>query len=464
MEEYEGYVLPQIERDALLRSGGQQPGAVRVRGRDLINEAQARKYLVDPLLRALGWDVSNPAHMIVEDPVDPPVRTAGPKLHRRFLDYHGRECQGDEGRSLIVIEAKRPSEKLPDLPLQDIPGRICAEITAVHSGGPTLGGDWHNWIATLVDYCARTESEYKRTTTCVVQTNGEWFVVFSDVNATLLSKQPEKEKLYIFESLAEVEQRAQSFFQLLNYRSLAGYIPPQHPAALRLFLEQGSEVPASFVLEIAYGRYGARQPSLAVRLAALVWVTKGAPVWFEKHYADDFVALSSDSDDLQSARKKIQKRAEELLQELRAQTTIKLLSAKETELLLSEFQEPPRIGTRALRQLFDPGDGRTFRLLTGDTSLFLLNSTEYDLCPHHDWGQCRQTGDAIQHAIYEPTIDPLAFFASGSEYHCAHQAVHAARQNKCVVARFEQHLCCRRCAYMDRCWPDGGAQLPCKRV
>lgn len=66
------------------------------------NEAVTRAVLIDPVLRALGWDVANPANVEVEKPVSS-GRLAG------RLDYF---LNTDNAEKPIVIEAKKLGESL----------------------------------------------------------------------------------------------------------------------------------------------------------------------------------------------------------------------------------------------------------------------------------------------------------------------------------------------------------------
>ena len=61
------------------------------------SEAQTRYALVDPLLRALGWDVEDPKQVTVEYPVDVGTQRDGKVDYTLFVD---------EKRE-VVIEAKR---------------------------------------------------------------------------------------------------------------------------------------------------------------------------------------------------------------------------------------------------------------------------------------------------------------------------------------------------------------------
>jgi hypothetical protein len=65
------------------------------------NEAVTRAVLIDPVLRALGWEVANPAMVEVEKPISSPGKSG-------FLDYHLN------AEKPIIIEAKKLGEPLED--------------------------------------------------------------------------------------------------------------------------------------------------------------------------------------------------------------------------------------------------------------------------------------------------------------------------------------------------------------
>lgn len=88
--EIETQLLPRIEQ-IFIRMAPANEERYQGKGRQLINEAQVRKYIIDPILEALGWKLNDPKSMIVEAGVEPMDSSA----HRRFLDYFGAEAIGE---------------------------------------------------------------------------------------------------------------------------------------------------------------------------------------------------------------------------------------------------------------------------------------------------------------------------------------------------------------------------------
>jgi type I restriction enzyme R subunit len=67
------------------------------------NEAKTRKLLIDTMLSACGWDLSNPAQVGIEVEVEFPDNISG----KGFADY---VLWGENGQPLAVIEAKKSGE------------------------------------------------------------------------------------------------------------------------------------------------------------------------------------------------------------------------------------------------------------------------------------------------------------------------------------------------------------------
>lgn len=459
-KDYEGRVLPQLEIDAS-RSLRIPPREAVGKGREYANEAHARTYLINPILSALGWELHTPDNMVVEDPVDPDPEDAA-KAHRRFFDYHGRESTVDEGRSLLIVEAKRPRSLLPDYPSYRLPEILAQELGNLATGTkrpPLLPGDWQAWLSSLQDYAKRAKAQYKSAPLRAVITNGEWFVIFLSVEKTLLVSKPEKEFIQVYVDLDDINDKVLYFCPALRYIDISGDIPPQPPEALPQFLNGSRSVNVTLATEISYVRHGQRQPGWGVKVLAIVLTKNNGYVRFQKNYGDDYVVIPHDPQQLEAARETLRRRAHELVAELSRHADLRYLTPTDVEnlALRRSNTQDPNVGIKAL--IINKWD--TYLLLSG-SYFHLADSQEYDSCPYHAFGECRRTGDAVEPAIYSPSIDPRAFFPSDSPYHCAHRAIHTLRETKCVIAGFEKYLCCRRCALFQRCWPDDGATLPCR--
>lgn len=433
---------------------------VRGQGREIALEAHARAYLLDHLLNALGWKVCETDLMLIEDAVDSIAEVEG---HQRRLDYHGREH--DNGRSLLIVESKRPSVQLPASRDGDISGLLGKALKQIQLGSKiSVSILWAEILKSAKSYVSRVTTTTGRAPERFVISNGEWFAVFTDVNATLLAQEQESATITIFRDLSDVMRRLDEFYQLLSYQTLSGYIPPQHPAAVTEFVPDQQEVLCARVVDVDYVRYGERQPMISLRVGIWVRTTQGAWVFFNKEYSDPFLILSDDKAKLEVALSGINQRAGDLITALSSDRRIRFLTQTEIEEYPPPMQGSGQFGKRQspLFEAVGNSASRTkrYRVITTDKIHHLADDNSFDQCPYHEWGGCKPGDRAGSIAITAPSCEPPCFFPSGSPFHCAHASVHTGRRNKCLLLAFEEFLCCRRCTFLDRCWPDKSA-MPC---
>ena len=74
-------------------------------------ESRTRTALIDPLLRSLGWDISDPSLVTIE-----------PRTDKGWADY---ALLDDKGKTVVFVEAKKLADK--DAPIQQLLGYAIAE-------------------------------------------------------------------------------------------------------------------------------------------------------------------------------------------------------------------------------------------------------------------------------------------------------------------------------------------------
>jgi hypothetical protein len=290
-----------------------------------------------------------------------------------------------------------------------------------------------------------------------VITNGDWFIVFHEASSLLSSVS--LAQISIFGDLDDVEARIGELYELLSYQALSGVVPEQSPASLPKFLRSKGRAPAVLGWIVSANSYGERQLAIAVRVIAWVKIDGGGWIRFAKKYAEDFLVLSHEPSRLRETLRILKGRSNELLDSL-GRKNIKLISAAAAE-AMDPGANAPLSGSPPGNLCDRLGQGKYIVTLGKQTS-YLISDRTWDDCAYHYYGRCKDAGSAAsQHPIESPNTDPPTLFPSGSPFHCAHDNVHRAREEKCVVAEFESFLCCRKCAFFDRCWPDGGEGLPC---
>lgn len=443
---------------------------LRVAGMRESQEAQNKKYLIEPMLQALGWDVNDPRFVVVEHEV-PPLPQGGIVSigESRFLDYHCRISDSVVGQqSLAIAEAKRLSASLP---VPQASGSLehstmfarALERRLVHEES-ALPRYWSTWLDSIVDYARRVQHVTGSPPKRAVITNGNWYVVFANPDTSLANGPPSSGDIFIFRDLAEVHVRAKQFYELLSYSSLRGDLPPQHPSKLSELAAPGERVSCTMVACVDYKPFGRRQPLLAIAVRAWVRVPEHGWLMFEMDFGDDFIPLRSGTQDLAPLLAQLSRRKDLLLAEIRRYVSVEMIAP---EILTPErpaVQQP--LDSRALQpeRLVCKTSAQQYLLAVGENFAHITSDVSYDACPYHSHGQCQSEGSAATGTpILHSSIAPIAFFPSGSAYHCAHRSVHEQRIERCLLRAFERHLCCRRCAFVNVCWPDGGNSLPCTK-
>jgi hypothetical protein len=462
LDRYE-HSLQEIEKDEARRLGvavEQIAGS----GREIALEAQTRLYVLDPLLQEIGWEVQAAVAIVVEDNVEPAQDDVD--AHRRRLDYHGRDSNA--ARSLLAIEVKRPRVRLPHTGNKSAEDWMADALRRVNAGGgaaEAVPAEWRKILASAVDYVKRVMAAYGDAPVRFALTNGEWFLVFSDLSETILANDPEPGKIVLFADLSDVIARADEFCTLLAYPDLSGRIPPQHPGALPDFVPEGEVATCSRFVDVSYTRHGERQPLISASVGVWIRTRTGAWILFQKNYDNQFLVLSHDRDELATRRQQLNARAESLLADLRNHRELRFASLEEFEggphggEAHAGVVAPRREQASTLMRELAPD---RYRITTTEQLLFFTDDGTYDACPYHNWGPCRAEGNAVgASAITAPSSDPRCFFPAGSPYHCAHAAIQARRKHVCLLLAFEEHLCCRRCVFLSRCWPEVAA-MPCR--
>lgn len=429
-------------------------------GRQQINEAQVRQYIIDPMLEALGWKLSDPTYLVVEAGVDPLTK----KQHRRFLDYLGIGRAGECQASLLV-EAKRLSHELPAHDAGMDLGRVMTDAlkeakkaekssTGKWKRSP-LSSEWIDVLTTLFDYVTRLHSSKHGAPRKVLLTNGDWLIVFLDPVKTLVSHDFASNDLMVASDLEQASQSASSLFLHLAYESFTDCLPEQNSVDLCRLVELGGDpLPATFVAEISTAQLKTR-PLLGVLPAVAVQLPRGGWVRFKNPSVEERVLVEDDQLSVDMAV--VRAHAEKLVSNLEPQRKLSFVTAVAFEETV--IKDPPFPSSRLLRR----DASNRFVMYLGTEPRPFVDSGEFAGCPYHFYGTAKKDGVAAEPAIYKRSTEPPAYFPSGSAQHCAHGEVHARRRDKCAIRAMDEFLCCRACALQTRCWPDGAPAFPCTK-
>lgn len=420
-------------------------------------EAHVRRCFLDLVLDALGWNTESTERMVVEDT----IRSVDCGGHRRRLDYHGKDRR--HGRSLLVIEAKRPNLNLP-VDGHPLESRFCDFANRVLRSEGALAGRlkmWRDILASLIDYIKGIAVKTGTSPQRIVVSNGDWFIVISDLDRLVADSRIIPSQLVVFADFRGVHYRFEQFHQLLAYGCLSNIFPPQPPSALIDFIPTSEEVVYTRVVDVSYTRHGYQQPLISICVGIYVLVPSHGWILFQKQYSDQFIILDSSFGAAIHKVAKIESRASELIAELGSRHRLRLASLHETEELLRRERYRPDL--LDLGQAAGSSDPQLdYRLITGDEILFIVRDFPYDRCQFHDWSDCRRDGNAVGDSpIITPSFEDRSYFISGSPLHCAHSVIQIKRDRVCRLLGFEQHLCCRQCVFLEDCWPEV-EEMPCQ--
>lgn len=147
-------------------------------------EAHNRTYLINALLYSLNWRLDKSPEQDLPNLVPEVPIISIDRGTTRFLDYLGMER--NEGRPLLIVEAKRLSASLPRLKNPSKQDYV-ASVICQGLNGIKLTGDWNKWLETLRDYVRSVKNRSGQLPLRVVITNGEWLILFLDPENAFIS-------------------------------------------------------------------------------------------------------------------------------------------------------------------------------------------------------------------------------------------------------------------------------------
>ncbi|WP_395402367.1 hypothetical protein ACHMW6_29550 [Pseudoduganella sp. UC29_106] len=442
--------LPSIQVKYAELSTTRNPGTPAM-ARELINEAQIRQYVLDPLLASLGWDLTTPNTMLVEAPAEP----SSDEGSRRFLDYLG-QASTVEKEALLVVEAKRLSLELPTI--SDVPDStsVCqALIAAVKKRPKVITKEWTEILCTLVDYAKRLSESNVGAPLRMALMNGAWIVVFLNPRKTLIEQRIESDDILVVADIADALPQVPALYANLAFGELSSTLPPQHFVNFgRLVAGNSGELEATFAVEVETGDIGSR-PLMLLSESVAVKLPSGAWVRFRDGAKDPRVLR--DDEEINGDMKEISQRTYDLFGKLSARRPLRLIEAAEYE-----AQQTKVLAFPSTHLLTLEGKGRYVWYL-GKESAPIRDPKEHEGCPYHRHDAAQAVGmGQPDSAIRKRSIQPPVYFPNGSPYHCAHKNVHALRQERgCPIFYMEEQLCCRACSLYGRCWPEKTTDLPC---
>jgi hypothetical protein len=438
-------------------------------------EIHTRTYFVNAFLAALNWRLdrqpTDGMHNLIPEA---PVRS-GTTGNIRRLDYLGFESNTD--RPLLIVETKRPSARLPRA---STPATTYSEIVSRGLAGEKLVGECNEWLDTLKDYVRSVQQQSQQSPRRVLITNGEWVILFLDPQDAFLNNgKPDPTRILVFESRDAIEQRFNEVFLYLEHQQVLGTVDALTPGELP-FNVGGQKIDrAMHGLRLRYiEQPGIYRPAPVIKVAPVLFLRTRHGAWLHVESPPQEYEVPHRYQDLPRHLEEVQEAAQRLLDEVNRQLGI----AQQAYPLGRHYEDED--GFAALPGVREQGRD-DFLLVTGDKTHYLLLEPSVPECPYHDWQACHQAGVPSNPGplLRRSVKEPRSFFVSGENHHCAHRDVSSAKgvpitlsnraqcgprsgregQAFCEIWRFEQHLCCRTCAFEEVCTKAHVFRLPCQR-
>ena len=215
-------------------------------------EAHIRLFVVDKVLKALGWAIEPATDelggLVQNLSVEVPLRPRQER-HRKRLDYFGFDAV--DRRPLLVVETKGPSLEIDCAGCHVHPSEhpwvprilaACREQTNARRRSTNMPPQWTEAVCQLADYVRRIAGQGAPPQRAVL-TNGSWFVVFTRPEQTfVVPLEPERppgggSAIQVFEDPGAVLANLRTFRNLLDYRTATAGVAAISVAQARGYID-----------------------------------------------------------------------------------------------------------------------------------------------------------------------------------------------------------------------------------
>ncbi len=446
---------------------------------EMLLERPTRRFLIDPMLRALDWNPDDPSQVVEE------ARSWHENGGRLFFDYLGLS----RGRAAtLIIEAKGANSvtarapREPSLSGPQMSVRISQALASLKGGGnPAILKQWGAWLTDLRTYVLSLSSIERATLTRVVITAGRWLIVFKNPSLAFIELgSPDPADIHCYISAEEIVTQHAEIYRLLARCRLTDALPLTMRLGEALPVLEPKTVTSAYRSVVVSTRTaGGVRSEFPLRTVypALTLISGGRA----------FGVVDYDSDPL------FEPRDAQLLTQFLIELNTKgdafqqrvLVALNRTDIVMTasslfptEIREPEVAGTftpepgstaaqapvgpyrpQLVRHTGERGAEHEFLVITGLNWFYKMAPPTGSECDFHSFPIAKRRGFASEGRF---THAHDRFTLSNDPQNCQHEDHLGLRSLRCQVAQIESHLCCRTCAFHGVCWDDIEVkQLPC---
>ncbi|MGV7219339.1 hypothetical protein [Bradyrhizobium sp. UFLA05-112] len=455
-------------------SGSGPPAFIGAAYRDPL-EHTTRRYVIDDILVALGWNLGRLTQEIVEE-----ARAQGDTT--LFLDYLG--VNPTTQVPLLIVEAKAWAKPLVTPSFAGAAQQILASpsnhesliakaIEHCKAGGQPNQSpvilEWAQWLHKLHQYVTTLHRQSGHVVQCLAITAGRWWVIFTDPNETFVARgNVTPANIRVIDERDAVAHSDEIFDHLARQTLIND--PPDliQPGQLSTYTAPADVVRLFHALWIARKRDGAHFdafPQINLYPAVIVERRDGQLISIIDSRRSR-IAVPHNYADLARHFQEVEASSVALLQavngELNTALTASPLSAFPGFPTLANSRVPADAPQAATFLNSSPKPDE-FLLVTGTNAHYCLPRPIVDPCAGHNWSDCLALREnKLSAPVVSRSFEPASFFTTLELHHCAHRSMHDRREHRCQIAPFEEFLCCRACVFQQVCWPAAELnRLPC---
>lgn len=445
-------------------------------------ERPTRRFLIDPMLRQLGWDPDNP-HQVTEE-----ARSWSEDGDRLYFDYLG---VNRERAPTLLVEAKGADAKAARPPrAADVTGArmavLISEALAVLKAGSTPSAvlvEWADWLDDLRTYVQSLGEVRRKTLRRVVITSGRWLIIFTNpITAFIDDGPPALEAIHCYVSMEEIVDRHAEIYWLLARRRLINTLPLTLTLGEALEILEPAALTASYRgLVVATRLSGAGRGEYPTRTVyPAVVLLMGGVIFAVVTYNAEPLEEPRDGARLAGFLASLAARGDTFEQSVMARFGRLDLAASPLSHFPLDVREPEQAevfapapkSTAAMAAAIAPARPQFVRrtgerdvqheylVITGQAWSYKTEEPFGEPCNFHSFPSARGEGVAAEAGHFDRVAD--AFTVSGDPQHCEHDPLKGLRAGRCQIALIEAQLCCRVCVFHSVCWPDADLpRLPC---